>query len=225
MRNLTVATIVLVFGATSSALDWHKDSPTEVEKIEQAIQAFPEISLAALNGTHVVVSGPSNAIQQVEASFTEQDVRTKLLATSHAFHSTLMEPALEPFSEIADSVNFERAQLPLICNVSGKALPPDADLDGKYWAKHIREAVRFSEGVTSAVELGCEIMLELGPQSVLTRMAAADWQQPKGSLISCLQKDSDDYESLLKAVGQLYANGITPDFESLYALVTYRTFV
>ena len=78
-----------------------------------------------------------------------------------------MEPALAPFARIADTVTFEQARLPLICNVSGKALATDVHLDGQYWANHIRQAVRFSAGVDTASEMGCEVMLELGPQSVL----------------------------------------------------------
>ncbi len=183
------------------------------EVVAQEIRPVAEISLAALNGTHTVVSGPEAAIKQVEARFAQRQIRTKVLTTSHAFHSSLMEPALQPFQQVANTVNFGRAHLPLICNVTGKALPADEQLTGEYWANHIRQAVRFSESIETAAELGCDVILELGPQAVLTRMAAANWKRTTGSLISCLQKDADDSESLLKAIGQLYVHGAKPDFE------------
>ncbi len=188
-----------------------------VEVTKQVTEPFQEVSLAALNGTHIVISGPTAAIQQLEAKFAERNVRTKSLTTSHAFHSSLMEPALATFATIADSVKFKQAHLPLICNVSGKTLAADVILDGQYWADHIREAVQFSASVATASELGCEVMLELGPQAVLTRMAAANWSRPNGSLITCLQKDADDSASILQAAGQLYVQGVTPDFDAMYA--------
>ena len=187
---------------------------TEVEK---EIQSAGDVSLAALNGTHIVVSGPESAIETVEAKFAERGIRTKALTTSHAFHSTLMEPALQPFAQVADSIAFSPARLPLICNVTGKPLEVDAKLDGQYWSSHIREAVRYSDAIEAAQEMGCQVIVELGPQSVLTRMAAANWTRPPGTLISCLQKDADDNESILKAIGQLYVQGVTPDYEAMYA--------
>ena len=184
--------------------------------VEKVIGEIPEVSLAALNGTHIVVSGPENAVDRAGGQFAEQGIRTKPLTTSHAFHSSLMEPALEPFQTFADKIAFQPGRLPLVCNVSGEALAADAVLDGTYWAKHIREAVRFSEGIDAVQQLGCDVILELGPQAVLTRMAAANWKQQPTSVISCLQKGADDDESLLQAVGQLHVHGATPDFEAIY---------
>ncbi len=89
-------------------------------------------------------------------------------------------------------------------------------LDGQYWAQHIRQAVRFSESIDTAQESGCQVILELGPQPVLTRMAAANWRQPADRLISCLKRDADDGESLLQAIGQLYVHGATPNFDAMY---------
>ncbi len=190
-------------------------APAEI--VEKTVQPLGDVSLAAFNGTHIVISGPAAAIDDCESKFAEQGVRTKLLTTSHAFHSSLMEPALGPFEQIADAVTFGTAGIPLICNVSGTTIAADRQLDGKYWANHIREAVRFSQGIEAAAEMGCELILELGPQSVLTRMAAANWKPGPGTLISCLQTGIDDSESLLQAIGQLYVQGSRPDFEAMYA--------
>ena len=163
------------------------------------------------------MSGPALAIDQVEHVLKQQGTRCKPLNTSHAFHSSLMDPALDPFEQIAKSVQYEKARIPLICNRTGKVLEADAVLDGAYWARHIREPVRFSESIETAQEIECELVLELGPQSVLTRMAAAAWRQQPERLIACLQKDEADAASLLQAVGQLYVHGAAPDFEALHA--------
>lgn len=185
--------------------------------VEKQLNEVDDASLAALNGTHIVVSGTEAAINALEARFSEQNLRTKKLTTSHAFHSALTDPALGPFRQVADEIEFQPGRLPLVCNVSGEALPADAVLDGDYWANHIRQPVRYAEGIEAVQELGCEVVLELGPQSVLTRMAAANWQKPANTLISCLERESDDGRSLLKAIGQLYAHGATPNFDAFYA--------
>lgn len=185
--------------------------------IEKELGANQEISLAAINGTHIVISGPESEIGAIEAIFEQRGIRCKPLATSHAFHSKLMDPALEPFRQIADRIEFKQAHLPLICNVTGTALDAKAILNGQYWADHIRRPVQFSKSVQSVQELGCELLLELGPQSVLTRMASADWQQSADRLISCLHQDADDSESFLKAIAQLYVHGAAPDFDAMHA--------
>ena len=65
-----------------------------LDAVEQQLSKSSDVSLAALNGTHIVVSGPEAAIDEIEKQFTDQQVRTKLLTTSHAFHSSLMEPCV-----------------------------------------------------------------------------------------------------------------------------------
>ena len=79
-------------------------------EVEKAVEHLAEASLAALNGTHAVVSGTEAAIAQVEEQFAERNIKTKALTTSHAFHSALMEPALAPFQEVADQVRFSTWQ-------------------------------------------------------------------------------------------------------------------
>ncbi|MEM8946298.1 MAG: SDR family NAD(P)-dependent oxidoreductase [Planctomycetota bacterium] len=196
-----------------------------LDKVQVALDADESLSLAALNGSHIVVSGPESAVLRAEQHFAEHRVRTKVLTTSHAFHSSLMDPALAPFAAVADGVPFQRAQLPLVCNVSGKALAPDAKLNGEYWANHIRQAVQFSPSIEEIQSLGCEVIVELGPQAILTRMAAANWKQPTNQLISCLQKGGDDRRSLLEAIGQLYVHGSKPEFDKIYAEQSRRRVV
>ena len=186
------------------------------EETARAVVTDPSLSIAASNGTHIVVSGNTEAIAAVEEQFAKQSVRTKRLTTSHAFHSALMDPVLEPFGEIAEQIQFQTPKLPLICNVTGQLMSADTRLTGKYWADHIREAVRYADSVNAAENFGCEVMLELGPQSVLTRMAAANWQQGSDRLISCLQRDEDEAVSFKAAIAGLYSQGINPNFEAIY---------
>ncbi|MCR9201567.1 MAG: SDR family NAD(P)-dependent oxidoreductase [Planctomycetaceae bacterium] len=186
-----------------------------VDVVSTAIDGLPDVSLAASNGTHAVISGVAERVEAVAQTLTADGRRCVPLTTSHAFHSQLMDPVLEPFAAFASSMKFRPAKIPLICNMSGQVLPADSIPDGSYWAQHIRAAVRFSDSVQTVQQQGCDVLLELGPSGVLTRMAAADWQHDVGRLISCLQKDGQDQSHFLQAIGRLYACGHQPDFASV----------
>lgn len=189
----------------------------KADDAEAIVAQHKGVSMAAYNGAHLVLSGPSESINAVQTQLGQRGVRCKELTTSHAFHSDLMQPALEPFREVADSVTFQPPQLPLVCNVSGQVMPADATVDGAYWARHIREPVRYAESVEAVQEAGCELMLELGPQAILTRMAAANWTGAPEHLLSCLQKNEDDADSLMLAVAHLYSQGAAIDFDAMFS--------
>lgn len=180
------------------------------------LEGYDGVSLAALNGTHTVVSGDSDQVDALARRLEARGIRCQPLNTSHAFHSELMEPVLKPFRQFADRVAFNPPQIPLICNVTGQPVAPHVRLDGRYWADHIRQPVRYAESVESARQLGCDVLLELGPQAVLTRMAAASWGQSPDRLICVLDRETDDLTALRRALARLYVCGVTPDFQSLY---------
>ena len=187
-----------------------------VERIESTVGEHDGVSLAAFNGTHTVISGESDQIAQAANHFAETGIRTRALTTSHAFHSGLMEPALAEFAAVADSVSFSDPQIPLICNVEAKLIESHSDLTGEYWAAHIRQPVRYSQSVHLAQEIGCDVMVELGPAAVLTRMASADWKGQPDSLIATLGKDQEDRSAILNSLAALYVKGITPRFQELF---------
>ena len=189
--------------------------------VREAIESDPQLSLAALNGTHIVISGSESSVENIARQLATRSIKTKALTTSHAFHSHLMDPVLEPFANIADQVSFAEAQIPLICNVSGETLPADALLDGQYWSQHIRAAVRFAPGIEAVKQLNCDLIMELGPQAILTRMAAANWDR-QSTLFSFLNKDVEDQDSVFTALANSYAHGVTPDFHSIHAEQQHR---
>jgi len=189
-------------------------SPTVVD---EALAQHPDVSLAARNGTHQVISGRTEPVETLAEEFSGRGIRCKRLQTSHAFHSALMDPALAPFEQQAARVKFRQAAIPLVCNVSGNVLPADFEFTPAYWANHIRQAVRYSDGIQALQAEGCDLLLELGPQAVLTKMAKSLWSGNGSTLVSCLQKNAEDNSSLLSAIGQLYINGVTPDFRQLHS--------
>ena len=184
-------------------------------KVQKAVESRDGVSLAANNGTHAVVSGPVAEVNAVVDSFQNEGVRCVELKTSHAFHSSLMDPVLQPFFEFASQFKFHAAKIPLVCNVTGEVVSPEQVLDAKYWSDHIRQPVRFMEGVEALNSEKVDLLLELGPKSVLTRMSAANWAGAAESRIGSLAEDLDDQEAMQSVLAKLYSEGIDLDWDTV----------
>ncbi len=129
----------------------------EVESEVQETNAGSEgagLSVAAENGTHVVVSGPARLLTSLRRRLGERGVRTKGLRTSHAFHSGLMEPALLELEEAAGALRWEAPEIALVSNLTGREAGAEELGDGGYWRRQARERVRFGTGVEALAELG-----------------------------------------------------------------------
>jgi CheY-like chemotaxis protein len=112
---------------------------------------------------------------------------------------------------------FRPLQRALVDNRTGKLLGNTAVLDANYWRRHARQPVQFAESVNTLSELGCKVLLEVGPQPVLTAMAMRAWPEgpatPKA--IASLRKDAPDSRQTIEALAQLYVAGAKPNFHAL----------
>ncbi len=187
---------------------------TDVGTIERELAREEGLALAADNGAHVVVSGPQARLLALVARLAERGVRGKVLATSHAFHSVLVEPVLDAFEAAASVVDFRPAQRLLVTNLTGR--PPAAGqvLEALYWRRHAREPVQFGESVRTLAAEGVGVLLEVGPQAVLTGMAGRAWPEsvPRPELVPSLRRERSEGRQLAEAVARLYVRGVTPDF-------------
>ncbi len=196
----------------------------DAETVERAIADDPLICIGAYNGAHTVLSGSAEAMDPLITRLVAEGIKCKQLKTSHAFHSAHMDPIVEPFKRYAASFTFNPARTRLVSNVSGTLVGEDELLDAAYWAKHIRQPVRFAQGILALRKLGCDILLEIGPHPVLTSMGqrcqydGADGESPKEpSWIGSLRQQKDDTESVLAAAGQLFVSGAPVRFDAIDA--------
>src|SRR5262249_47454812 len=105
-------------------------------------------------------------LNQLEAD----QVGAQPLNVSHAFHSPLMEPILDEFHSLAEHIPYAQPRLPIVSNLSGKLLEPD-DMPGPaYWRAHVRQPVRFADGVFTLARSGCSVFIELGSHPTLIGM-------------------------------------------------------
>ncbi|MGA8008564.1 MAG: type I polyketide synthase, partial [Thiomonas sp.] len=142
--------------------------------VQDVLARLPaELSLAAENGpTACVVAGPTPAVEAFRAAMEADGVQARLLQTSHAFHSSMMDPALEPFATEVATVSLFAPRLPIISTRTGTWLA-DADATSTdYWVRHLREPVRFSPAVREALARHAgAIFLEAGPRGSLSTLA------------------------------------------------------
>ena len=185
--------------------------------VDERLDEYPELSVAAYNGAHTVVSGPEAAVLAVVARFKQARVRCEMLDTSHAFHSALLDPALDAFEAAARLVPFQPAARTLICNRTGKVLTGQAILDAAYWRRHARQPVQFAESIQTLSQLGCKVLLEIGPQPVLSATALRAWPEGRETprAVASLRRDSPDSRQITEALAQLYVAGARPDFHAV----------
>ncbi|MBU6352383.1 MAG: type I polyketide synthase, partial [Chloroflexi bacterium] len=144
-------------------------------RVREAIAPYAdELSIAAVNGpASVVISGSRAAVLAVSESLAAEGVKSQRLTVSHAFHSPLMEPMLEEFRRVAERVTYHTPCLRLVSNVTGQLAGDEIAAPG-YWVRHVREVVRFADGVATLHGQGIQIFLEIGPKPVLLGMAGGD---------------------------------------------------
>ena len=189
------------------------------QKVEKLLPA--ELSIAAINSPNLcVVSGPDEIVKLFVRKLEAEEVPNRLLHTSHAFHSYMMDPIVEPFKEVIQSIKLNPNKLPIVSTVTGKLLTEAEATDPLYWANHLRATVRFSDALCTVVEDGKLLLLEVGPKNTTATLARQQVMQKAAGIVSTLEiGDNEKAESIsvLKALGQLWLHGAEPDWLAFYA--------
>ncbi|MER7351366.1 type I polyketide synthase, partial [Streptomyces aurantiacus] len=181
--------------------------------------------VAAVNGpTQVVLSGDREVLAGLEETLRAEGRKVRWLKVSHAFHSPLMDPVLDEFRKVAQSLAYQEPKLAVVSNVTGELAEPGLLQDPEYWVRHVREAVRFHDGLGALTAQGVSTLLELGPDSVLTAMAHDTVTDPaaQAGLIAAVRKDRPEPDTFLTALAQLHVRGAEIDWAPLYAPVESR---
>ncbi len=188
-----------------------------------------EVVIATINGPQLcVISGPDEAVAANAVALEAEGVDTIPIHTSHAFHSTMMTPAVEPFLRVVETSPLALAEIPIISTLSGCQEAPESFIKADYWARQLAEPVRFSQAIESVLEDSdaSVIFLEVGPGSNLSsniRQHALD--KSRHRVISSLGSVKDETPAsatFLLALGQLWAAGLTVDWQSFYETETRK---
>jgi acyl transferase domain-containing protein len=180
------------------------------------------LSVGVVNGPErCVVSGPTEAVEALERRLSQGGVACRRLHTSHAFHSAMMDPILEPFAERVRGVRLNPPQIPCVSNVTGTWLTAEEATDPSYWARHLRQTVRFAEGVQRLLEEPGQVLLEVGPGRTLntlaTRHPAKATEQVVLSSLRHPQDQQSDVAFTLTTLGRLWLAGVAINWAGFYA--------
>ena len=191
---------------------------------EQELQPYLTngLSLAAVNAPLLsVVAGPFEAVEQLESELNKREIANRRLHTSHAFHSSMMDPILDPFLEEARKIRFAAPQIPYVSSVTGEWITAAEATNPEYWAHHFRETVRFSAGVEKFRKMDDALLLEVGPANVLATLARPHIaSSPEQLVVSSLTDGTPncvETTALQSALGQLWLAGVQPDWTAYHS--------
>ena len=194
------------------------------------------LSIAADNGLQQVVSGPAKDIEALQDIFEAEGIKVARLRRSPAYHSALVEPALDDLESAVRGIAPAPPppSVPLVSNITGHLLDENARMDAAYWRRHAREPVAFRQCVETLAELGVDVVVEIGPHAVLGPLVSMTWPEsaPAGGpvVLHSLQRPPRDAEEsevdtsdgFVEATAGAYEAGLELDFVGLFAGETRR---
>lgn len=189
------------------------------KEVEPRLSA--ELAIAAINGPSLcVVAGPTEAIASLQQQLESEEIVCRHLHTSHAFHSPMMDSIVAPFAEVVGQVKLSAPQIPFVSTVTANWITDEQATDPMYWANHLRQTVRFAEGVQTLWEQPERVLLEVGPRATTATLARQQAKDIKQQIaIASLADNAEneaEWNALLKAVGQLWLAGVTIDWSNFY---------
>jgi 8-amino-7-oxononanoate synthase len=180
----------------------------DVDSVQRQVAGLP-LDLAAVNGaTELVLSGPTEAIEDAARTLGEAGITVRQLTVSHAFHSQLMEPMTAEFAAIAAQCAFELPAFPIFSTVHGRLLGDDEPMDADYWTAHVGATVRFADAAAEAIQAEPTHLVEFGAKRTLAQMITrAHESAPPAVAVAA---------GLAETVVALYRGGLNPNWNLLY---------
>ena len=185
-------------------------------EIEQYLN--DQVCLAVSNAPTIsVVSGTENVIAELETELNNQGIACRKLKTSHAFHSYSMDDAIAPFVEAVRKIKLNYPRIPYISSVTGTWITDQQATNPEYWGQHIRQTVKFAEGIAEITQEPKRILLEVGAGKTLNILAKQTSQEH--TILSSIRHPKDassDHDFLLNTCGQLWLSGAAIDWHKFY---------
>jgi acyl transferase domain-containing protein/glutamate-1-semialdehyde aminotransferase/non-ribosomal peptide synthetase component F/thioesterase domain-containing protein len=181
------------------------------------------VSIAAANSQKLcVVSGPTAILEAFSSELTSKNIASRLLATSHAFHSNMMDPILGEFTQACAKTNRKVPVIRWISTCTGREITAADMADAGYWSRQLRHPVLFSKAIDTLLEKTDDyVFIEVGPGRALNQFVRQHPAKVPGDyIVASLGQSEDgagDSEASLMALGKLWSIGLTPKWESLHA--------
>ncbi|WP_448269186.1 SDR family NAD(P)-dependent oxidoreductase [Nostoc sp. DSM 114159] len=179
------------------------------------------LQIAAINSpSSCVVSGTNQAVAALEKQLSSQEVECRLLHTSHGFHSAMMEPILPAFIQVIKTVKLNPPRIRFISNVTGSWISQEQATNPNYWCQHLRETVRFSDGISQLIQQFEGVFLEVGPGRTLSTLTTqhldGNAKQQVLTSLRHVKEQQSDVAWLLQTLGRLWLSGVEIDWSGFY---------
>ncbi|WP_157873276.1 type I polyketide synthase, partial [Streptomyces neyagawaensis] len=184
------------------------------------------VAIAAVNGPlSCVLSGDEDAVVEIAGELSARGRRTRRLRVSHAFHSPRMDPMLDEFRRVAQGLDLSAPAVPLLSDMTAQPVTGSADgspADADYWARHVRETVRFADVVRALRADGVTTFVEIGPDAVLTAMGRDclpddEAEDAQVEFVPLLRRDHPEERTLAEGLARLHVRGVGPDWAAVFA--------
>ncbi len=182
------------------------------ERVAQLLSDFPGLDLCTVNAPELsVVGGRDEVVDEALAKLEKEEIRCRKIRTSHAFHSRSMEPILEEFTQLVASVTRHRPQIPYTSNVSGGWITEEQATSPQYYARQLRETVRYSDNVQTLIEeTPPRLFLEMGPGATLASLTSRQLGGTSHLALPTLAdaKEKNPLAFTREALGRAWGNGL-----------------
>ena len=192
-------------------------APAALVQAALAEHGAARLALAAVNGPErVVVAGSEPDLIRFCGELERREIRSRRLDVSHAFHSPLMDPILDALEEAIRPLASAAPTLPFVSCLDGAVVGQGARDWPRAWRRHAREPVAFARGLQTLAALGCDLLVEVGPDPVLVGLASAVPETSTLPGLPLLRRGRDDTAQLREALGRLYVAGADIDWRAVY---------
>lgn len=175
------------------------------------------LDIAVINGPEAtVVAGQQDEINALAERLKAEKVIARPLTVSHAFHSRMMEPILADLEARIAGFTYQAPDIPIVSNVTGE-LASSTNYTAAYWCRHVRQAVRFHDGLKTLQDFGVDLCLEIGPDKTLAHLTTAAGLAPARGAIHSLKRGMSDRQTVLAAVKTVYEAGKDLNFKAVNA--------
>ena len=173
------------------------------------------VTIAADNGTHLVLSGSKQDIDNVAKELDKLSVKTQLLNVSHAFHSDLMQPMIAEFEAVAATINYSLPKIPIVSNLTGE-LAEESIATADYWVQHILKPVQFDRSINYLNSQQVNIFLEIGAKPTLINLTQGILDgKDRYRYLASLNPKQNDWQHILNSLAQLYMAGLDIDWQAV----------
>ncbi len=197
----------------------------DAEQVEAAVHAFGgRLAIAAVNAPgQSVVSGALEPVDLIVQRFSARGVRAQRLSVSHAFHSPLVEPVLDEFEHFAAKMQYAAPAIRVISNRTGLVATRRELQSAAYWRDHLRETVRFADGLRTLEALKPDLCIEVGPHPALTGFAAMSFGAGGPLVLPTLRRERDDWMQMLDMLQAAHLSGVEINWRSVFHDRTMRS--